>query len=89
MYLTLFYLECPAGTFSVNCNQTCPNNYFGHFCTEICNCSAHQYCDSVKGCTSNNSGTDNRQWENGCYRRNYRLILELIRIAKETNTFPY
>lgn len=42
----------------MNCSMTCPNNYFGCLCKIPCNCSNDQYCDPVKGCIANNSGTD-------------------------------
>lgn len=59
IYLIYFYLECPDGTFGVNCSQTCPNNYFGRLCKMPCNCPDGQFCDQVKGCIPNNNDTDN------------------------------
>lgn len=59
IYLIYFYLECPDGTFGVNCSQKCPNNYFGRLCKMPCNCSDGQFCDQVKGCIPNNNDTDN------------------------------
>lgn len=59
MYLIDFNLECPAGTFGVNCSTTSPINYFGRLCKIPCNCSDDIYCDPLKGCIPDNNGTDN------------------------------
>lgn len=56
IYLIYFYLECPDGTFGVNCSKT---YYFGRLCKMPCNCSDGQFCDQVKGCITNNNDTDN------------------------------
>ncbi|XP_062574504.1 uncharacterized protein LOC134236352 [Saccostrea cucullata] len=39
--------ECVAGTFGTNCNQTCPENFYGRFCNEVCDCKD---CDKSFGC---------------------------------------
>ncbi|XP_062592249.1 uncharacterized protein LOC134253681 [Saccostrea cucullata] len=39
--------ECLAGTFGTNCNHTCPENMYGRFCNEVCDCKD---CDKVFGC---------------------------------------
>ncbi|XP_056004309.1 cell death abnormality protein 1-like isoform X2 [Ostrea edulis] len=43
-------VECPLGRFGINCSFTCPSNYYGRRCTQLCNCSDNHTCDSANGC---------------------------------------
>ena len=54
-------LECPAGTFGLNCSSTCGDNYYGRLCKEECHCTDGQYCDPVHGCLNNHSDTTERE----------------------------
>ncbi|XP_062593477.1 uncharacterized protein LOC134254960 isoform X1 [Saccostrea cucullata] len=55
--------ECWPGSFSYNCNSSCPYGRYGKFCLEKCNCSP---CDKISGCTQNSSlqdeNSDNVTW---------------------------
>ncbi|XP_062618364.1 multiple epidermal growth factor-like domains protein 10 [Saccostrea cucullata] len=42
-----FCLACPLGTFGSNCNETCPEGFYGHLCKTKCGC---RQCDKVNGC---------------------------------------
>lgn len=50
-------LECPAGTFGLNCSSTCGDNYYGR----LFNCTDGQYCDPVHGCLKNHRDTTKRE----------------------------
>ncbi|XP_078337910.1 uncharacterized protein LOC144626785 isoform X1 [Crassostrea virginica] len=45
-------VECPFGTFGVDCNVTCSHLYFGYLCKNKCDCPADQ-CDRKYGCKTN------------------------------------
>lgn len=67
LLLTAFaviFLECPAGTYGVNCSATCPDTYFGRFCEEECHCSYSQYCDPVIGCLNITTNTTKKTGDN-------------------------
>nr|XP_022338615.1 uncharacterized protein LOC111134100 isoform X2 [Crassostrea virginica] len=41
------------GTFGDNCSGgPCKEGYYGFGCQSKCNCSTHQQCDRIKGCTN-------------------------------------
>ena len=52
-----FVLECPLGTYGLDCNATCSPGYFGYLCTSVCDCPADQ-CDRKYGCTINAQGKE-------------------------------
>lgn len=45
-------IECPAGTYGINCTHTCPEGYYGRLCSGMCNCSRFEICHPTKGCTN-------------------------------------
>lgn len=46
-------LDCWEGYIGENCRQPCPDERFGHFCLELCNCSGNEICDVRYGCLGN------------------------------------
>lgn len=46
----LFIIECPKGTYGLNCSRRCPTNMYGNLCAKICNCNGSQVCNHVDGC---------------------------------------
>ncbi|XP_052718601.1 uncharacterized protein LOC128190557 [Crassostrea angulata] len=53
-------VECPLGSFGLNCNETCPPQYYGRLCRIKCDCPL-QHCNQMYGCVylSINDGGDN------------------------------
>lgn len=49
----MYVLECPPGTFGLNCTGTCVPYYFGRLCRSKCDCPLHQ-CDLKLGCRKRN-----------------------------------
>eukprot|EP00105_Crassostrea_gigas_P045993 XP_019930141.1 PREDICTED: uncharacterized protein LOC105346374 [Crassostrea gigas] len=52
-------IECPYGSFGINCKSSCSTGYYGRLCRSICECNVSE-CHHVTGCeTTNdtNSGT--------------------------------
>lgn len=49
--VNIFFLECPAGYFGLNCSQTCVFPSYGINCSEICNIHC-LICHHVQGCIS-------------------------------------
>lgn len=47
--MILFSLECPAGTYGVNCSEACPEGYYGRLCKDICPLQCDQTCDVISG----------------------------------------
>nr|XP_034330083.1 multiple epidermal growth factor-like domains protein 10 isoform X1 [Crassostrea gigas] len=46
-------IDCWEGYIGENCRQPCPDERFGHFCLELCNCSGNEICDVRYGCLAN------------------------------------
>ena len=46
------FVECPAGTWGVNCSEVCKRGYYGRRCESKCNCTVNQRCDTADGCES-------------------------------------
>lgn len=42
-------IECPAGTYGVNCSEACPEGYYGRLCKDICPLQCDQTCDVISG----------------------------------------
>ncbi|XP_056006919.1 uncharacterized protein LOC130050705 [Ostrea edulis] len=54
--------ECEAGTYLINCSQTCHDGYYGRFCKEKCSQACNETCNKVNGrCpdVDNNSTEEN------------------------------
>lgn len=47
--MILFLLECPAGTYGVNCSEACPEGYYGRLCKDVCPLQCDQTCDVISG----------------------------------------
>ncbi|XP_078337911.1 uncharacterized protein LOC144626785 isoform X2 [Crassostrea virginica] len=54
-------VECPFGTFGVDCNVTCSHLYFGYLCKNKCDCPADQ-CDRKYGCKTNSKVESTDKW---------------------------
>ncbi|XP_056008537.1 protein draper-like [Ostrea edulis] len=57
-------VECPLGTYGVNCSETCVRGYYGKLCLSECECSVHK-CDKKYGCLVdrvNEPQDDKRVW---------------------------
>ncbi|XP_078337896.1 uncharacterized protein LOC144626775 [Crassostrea virginica] len=53
-------VECPLGTFGVDCNVTCSHLYYGYLCKNECDCPADQ-CDRKYGCKTNSKEEEGAQ----------------------------
>ncbi|XP_056007349.1 uncharacterized protein LOC125664485 isoform X2 [Ostrea edulis] len=42
-------IECEAGTYGVNCSETCPDGYYGRRCKEQCSADCKGICNKVNG----------------------------------------
>lgn len=49
MHIKILISACPSGTFSTNCSLICPDEYYGMFCKEKCDCKTSE-CDKAVGC---------------------------------------
>ncbi|XP_062600564.1 protein draper-like [Saccostrea cucullata] len=56
--VNLTCVQCPLGTYGINCSENCPENYYGKNCAKKCNCSDSHICDIVNGCTLVNTVSD-------------------------------
>ncbi|XP_062570940.1 uncharacterized protein LOC134232965 [Saccostrea cucullata] len=45
-------MECPWGSFGLNCSQQCITGFYGRLCVVPCGCNA-QHCHPVNGCQTN------------------------------------
>ncbi|XP_078337895.1 uncharacterized protein LOC144626774 isoform X2 [Crassostrea virginica] len=54
-------VECPLGTYGVNCNATCSPGYFGYLCKNKCDCAADQ-CDRKYGCKNKSKVESTDKW---------------------------
>nr|XP_022342871.1 multiple epidermal growth factor-like domains protein 10 [Crassostrea virginica] len=52
-------VECDPGFRGYNCNQTCPDGYYGGKCLPKCKCNGSQFCHHVCGCLQRSNTTDN------------------------------
>lgn len=49
-------IECPPGSFGMNCQENCPPQYYGRMCRQKCSCC--NQCDKIKGCGNATGGCD-------------------------------
>jgi hypothetical protein len=48
--MLITFIECPTGTYGINCSEMCANGYFGKFCRQECKCQPNEECDPRHGC---------------------------------------
>ena len=59
------YAAC-LGSYGINCSSSCPTGFYGHGCSQICNCYYNEECNAKKGCLlRNNKSTAVNEKQNG------------------------
>ncbi|XP_056006869.1 endothelial cell-specific molecule 1-like [Ostrea edulis] len=52
-------VECPLGSFGVNCKEECIRGYYGYLCRSSCSCEVSA-CDPVTGCQDHSNFGGNK-----------------------------
>lgn len=48
-YYALIYIECPQGSYGINCTAICPDGYYGHLCRGKCPLQCNETCNKTSG----------------------------------------
>lgn len=63
-------IECPQGSYGINCTAICPDGYYGPLCREKCPLQCNETCNKTSGSCQDHSANQNPQQSNGIFYEN-------------------
>ncbi|CAG2239115.1 unnamed protein product [Mytilus edulis] len=83
--------ECPTGTVRLSEDdegycRPCQRGFYGYRCVNICKCSKHERCDSLRGCISKGGDVDSQQVGSDTNRRSIQSTTNEMNLKDEKDT---